>query len=61
MFSSTKAAIILLTFHWGVHVLEHGELYGVSQFQNTEVFPSHKTLTYRESIHAYDLENFFYF
>ena len=35
--------------------------YGGSQFQNPEVFPSHKTMFSPYDIHAYDLENFFYF
>ena len=37
--------------------------YGVSLFQNPEVYPSHKTMFSRSlyDIYAYDLENFFYF
>ena len=35
--------------------------YGLSQFQNPEVFPSHKTMFSPYDIYAYDLENFFYF
>ena len=35
--------------------------YGGSQFQNPEVFPSHKTMFSPFDIYAYDLENFFYF
>ena len=36
-------------------------VYGGSQFQNPEVFPSHKTMFSPFYIYAYDLENFFYF
>ena len=38
-----------------------GMEYGGSQFQNPEVFPSHKTMFSPFYIYAYDLENFFYF
>ena len=43
------------------HSLPSNSKYGVSQFQNPEVFPSHKTMFSPYDMYAYDLENFFIF
>ena len=59
MLGTRSSTVVLDTFR--VLAMSSFVKYGGSQFQNPEVFPSHKTMFSPFYIYAYDLENFFYF